>query len=186
MFYILVALLISVLIYGPHLWVRVVLSRYSREIPGLPGTGGELAQHLLNRFQFDTVKVEQSEPDNNHYSPTDNAVRLSPDVYNGKSLTAIAVAAHEVGHAIQFNREEPVSQLRARYLGGAQKIQRAGAIVLMLVPLILAIIHIPHLTLITLVIGVITMLASSAVTSLLQRTQALTIRYLSKSDLLQL
>ena len=108
MFYILVALLVSVLIYGPHLWVRVVLSRYSTEIPGLPGTGGELAWHLLNRFQFDTVKVEQSEPDNNHYSPSDNAVRLSPDVYNGKSLTAVAVAAHEVGHAIQFNREEPV------------------------------------------------------------------------------
>lgn len=160
--YILLVIIFSVLIYGPQLWVQIVLSRHNKELLTLLGTGGELAKHLLNRFQFEAVKLEITEPDNDHYSPVDNAVRLSPEVFDGRSLTAVAVAAHEVGHAIQFNRREPVSQLRDRYLGSAHNIQRIGAGIIMAAPVILGIVHIPHAMLITLVIGIITMLASVA------------------------
>jgi len=160
MLYGLIGVFLLFLIYGPQLWVRYVLSRHSKIIENIPGTGRELAEHLLAQFQLSEVKVELTDKAGDHYSPVDNAVRLSPDVYGGKSLTAIAVAAHEVGHAIQFNRKEPVSFLRERYLAKAHFIQRAGVYLLMLLPAIGAIVRIPHIVLLTGGIGLATMLIS--------------------------
>ncbi|MFC1685115.1 zinc metallopeptidase [Pseudomonadota bacterium] len=160
MLYAIAAIGLILLIYAPNLWVRYTLKRYSRAINEMPGTGGELATHLVKRFGLEGVKVETTEPMKDHFHPGDNAVRLSPDIFNGKSLTAVAVAAHEVGHAIQFNREEPVSQLRGRYLNKAYMIQRVGAGILMLIPVITIIFRVPHAALLTAAIGIITMLAS--------------------------
>ncbi len=160
MLYILAALFIILLIFGPQLWVKYVLKKHHKTLSGMPGTGSELATHLLKRFEMESVKVELADEDEDHYSPADNAVRLSPEVYNGKSLTAVAVAAHEVGHAIQFNRKEPVSYLRDRFLGKAHRIQQVGIFILMAMPVIGAVTRIPHLALFTVLVGVFTMLAS--------------------------
>ena len=43
-------------VFLPTLWVRWVMQRYAREVPNLPGTGGELAKHLIQRFELDGVK----------------------------------------------------------------------------------------------------------------------------------
>ena len=158
--YAITAILLLLLIYAPNLWVRYTLRRHSKTIDNMPGTGGELATHLVERFKLDGVTVETTDPDEDHYDTSDNAVRLSPEVFNGKSLTAIAVAAHEVGHAIQLNHEEEVSKLRDRYLSKAHTIQRCGAGILMAIPAITLIFHLPHAALLTAFIGVITMLAS--------------------------
>ena len=147
-------------VLGPNLWVKYVLKKYHRSLPGMPGTGGELAVHLLKKYELDHVTVEKSLPNQDHYSPNDNAVRLSPEVFDGKSLTAVAVAAHEVGHAIQFNRKEPVSLLRDKYLGSADLVHKFGIYLLMAMPVIGGIFMVPHLALLTAVIGIVTMLAS--------------------------
>jgi len=160
MIFLVLMMLFIGIVYFPQFWVRYVLRKYSTPLDGMPGTGGELAQHLLSRFGLDDVVLEQSTPHNDHYSPAENTVRLSPDVYNGKSLTAIAVAAHEVGHAIQFNRKEPVSYLRERYLGKALYIKKIGVFALMALPLIGIVVRAPQLMLVTMVIGVITMFVS--------------------------
>lgn len=165
MLYLLAILFIIAIFYAPRFWVQFVLKKHSTELAYLEGTGGELAVHLLKRFDLGNVKVEETEPDHDHYDPKDNAVRLSPEVFKGKSLTAVAVAAHEVGHAIQFNRREPVSQLRERYLGHAVQVHRIGIAILMLSPVALAIFHVPHAVLFSVLIGVITMLASVAMYS---------------------
>ncbi len=162
MFYIILSLILILMILGPQWWVRYVLSHYGRELPEARGTGGELAEHLLSSFKLENVAVESAPQDQDHYSPEDNVVRLSPTILQGKSLTAIAVAAHEVGHAIQFNRQEKVCQLRQRYLGKALRIQRIGAGFLMVSPIILAVLRVPHIMLITIIVGVITMLSSVA------------------------
>lgn len=160
MLYLIAVLLLLLLIFGPNLWVRYVLRKHHRPLPGMPGTGGELARHLLDVYELDSVKVEQSSKDDDHYSPAENAVRLSPEVYQGKSLSAVAVAAHEVGHAIQFNRREPVSRLREKYLAKAHLIQHWGIYILMGLPLVGVIFRVPHLALITVLVGILTMLAS--------------------------
>ena len=160
MLFILAIIIVLLLICAPHWWVKYVLKKHHRHLPGMPGTGGELAAHLLKQYQLEDVVLEKAEADDNHYSPADNAVRLSPDIYDGKSLSAVAVAAHEVGHAIQFNRKEPVSFLRSKYLGPASKLQRIGISMLMVMPIVGGIIKLPILSLITIIIGVFTMLLS--------------------------
>ena len=95
-----VLLVVLALVFGPMLWVRFVMRTYATEIPGMPGTGGELANHLLERFKLKDVSVEVS-PLGDHYNPVERKVGLSEENYNSKSLTAVAVAAHEVGHALQ-------------------------------------------------------------------------------------
>lgn len=160
MLYIIVAVLVLGLVCGPHLWVKYVLKKHHRHLAQMPGTGGELAEHLVSEYQLENVKVEQAGPNENHYSPADNAVRLSPDIYTGKSLTAVAVAAHEVGHAIQFNRKEPVSFLRTHYLGKAHRLQQLGVFFMMALPAVIAIFKLPQFAVLTVVIGIVTMLIS--------------------------
>ena len=121
---------------GPQLWIRWVFFRYKTDLPNLPGTGAELARHLLNRFEITTVVVEESMPGRDHFDSATAAIRLSPDNYHGKSLTAIAVAAHEVGHAIQWHRKEEIFRLRSRFIPLALKLQRIGFALLSLSPII--------------------------------------------------
>ena len=151
---------IALLVYGPFLWVKFVLWRHSKEMAQMPGTGGELARHLVERFELDGVQVVKGQPDKDHYNPAVKIVSLSPRVFDGKSLTAVAVAAHEVGHAIQFVRNEPISQLRAKYLGKAFAIKRFGTGILIVFPVITLIFKMPYIMLLGIAVGVITMLAS--------------------------
>jgi Zn-dependent membrane protease YugP len=160
MFYLIVILALLLIIFGPSWWVAYILKRHHKPLPDMPGTGGELATHLLQQYELDDVVVEESVENGDHYSPSDNAVRLSSEVFNGKSLSAVAVAAHEVGHAIQFNRKEPVSLLRDKYLKKAHVVQQGGIYILMLMPVVGIVFRIPHLMLFNVGIGVLTMLAS--------------------------
>lgn len=161
MIFALLGLLLLVAIYAPSVWVRFVMDRYSKEDPTIRGTGGELAIHLIDRFQLEGVKVEETKPQNDHFDPSSNTVRLSPDNFNGRSLTAIAVAAHEVGHAIQFNRKEAISELRGQYIPKAVLINKIGIGIVMLMPVVGLITRIPHAAIITAVAGVLAMLVSA-------------------------
>ncbi len=65
-------------------------------------SGKEIAEKMLrdnNIFDVRIVSVEGQLTD--HYNPSDKTVNLSPDVYQGRSVSAAAVAAHECGHAVQ-------------------------------------------------------------------------------------
>lgn len=92
--------LLAGLIFGPMLWVRWVMGRHAADRPDLPGTGGELARHLLDQAGLRHVAVEATDQ-GDHYDPAAPAVRLSKDHLDGRSVTAVAVAAHEVAHAVQ-------------------------------------------------------------------------------------
>lgn len=97
---ILLLLIVALVMVGPQLWTRRVFAKHSTPRPDFPGTGGELARHLLNRFDLHHVTVEPTQL-GDHYDPINKTVRLTPAILDGKSLTAITIAAHEVGHAIQ-------------------------------------------------------------------------------------
>lgn len=146
----------------PQLWVRYVMRKHSREIPDMPGTGGELAQHLLQRFAMPNVRVEQGEVGQDHYSPAEKVVRLSPSNYSGKSLTAVAVAAHEVGHAIQFDRQEPLSKLRGKYLPVSIRLGRIGAYMLIALPVATLVLKTPMAVVGFLALSVVFQLAGAA------------------------
>jgi len=131
------------LVYLPQLWVRRVMKKHQRDQDSMPGTGGELATHLLKRFGMDEYQVEETQPWQDHFSPTDKTVRLSPNNFNGKSLTAIAVATHEVGHAIQHHKQETVFRLRARYIPLAKMFEQTGLWMLRLLPILIIVLKVP-------------------------------------------
>lgn len=65
-------------------------------------TGEQVARQILNDNGLYHVPVEQVAGSlSDHYDPRVTTVRLSPEVYSGRSIASVSVAAHEVGHAIQ-------------------------------------------------------------------------------------
>jgi Zn-dependent membrane protease YugP len=67
-------------------------------------TGATVARQILDRNGLSDVQVQVSQNGllSDHFDPRTNIVNLSPKVYNEDSIASVAVAAHEVGHAIQF------------------------------------------------------------------------------------
>ena len=128
-------LIVIALIFGPTLWVKFVMRRYSSEKPEMPGTGGELAKHLIERFSLNDVKVEVTEL-GDHYDPIEKKVRLSKENYESKSLTAIAIAAHEVGHAIQDQQGDRRLAIRTKMVPIIDKVARLSAVIISLSPVI--------------------------------------------------
>ena len=128
-------LTVIALIFGPTLWVKFVMRKYSSEKPEMPGTGGELAKHLIERFSLNDVKVEVTEL-GDHYDPIEKKVRLSKENYESKSLTAIAIAAHEVGHAIQDQQGDKRLAVRTKMVPVIDKVARLSAVIISLSPVI--------------------------------------------------
>jgi hypothetical protein len=83
-------------------YVRSTFRRYS-EVPLQRGvSGAEAAAVVLQQAGVHDVRIELvSGSLTDHYDPAEKVLRLSPDVYGGRSVSAAGVAAHEAGHAIQ-------------------------------------------------------------------------------------
>ncbi len=124
-----------VLVFGPTLWVRWVMVRHGEELPNMPGTGGELAEHLVSSLGLSGVGVEVTEF-GDHYDPLERKVRLTEDKFNGKSLTAIAVAAHEVGHAMQHHQGDVRLLVRTKLVPLADRVARVGSAFMWAAPVI--------------------------------------------------
>ena len=77
--------------------------RKASEIPARAGiTGAQAAMEVLRRGGVTGVGIERAQGFlSDHYDPRHKVLRLSPDVYSGRSLAAMGIAAHEAGHAIQ-------------------------------------------------------------------------------------
>jgi len=135
---ILVVLLLSSL---PTLWIKFQLNRYSKHRDDINGTGGELAQHLVEKLSLKDVKVLSGESD--YYSPDEKAVYLSPSIYNGQSIAAVAVATHEVGHAIQHENNEKLFLLRQSLAPAALTFQKLAILIIYLMPVVTFLIKAP-------------------------------------------
>jgi Zn-dependent membrane protease YugP len=90
------------LVFLPQLWVKNTYNAFS-EVPSARGlTGAEVARAMLQEHGIANVTVEAVPGElSDHYDPSHHAVRLSEANYYGRSIAGVAVAAHEVGHAIQ-------------------------------------------------------------------------------------
>lgn len=90
------------LVFLPQWWVKHTISQYEKVDTAAGMRGVDVARDILERQNIRDVDVEQSEGFlSDHYDPGAKKVRLSPEIYNGRSISSVAVAAHEVGHAIQ-------------------------------------------------------------------------------------
>ncbi len=67
-----------------------------------PLSGAAAARHILDSAGLREVQIEQIPGQlSDHYDPRDKVLRLSPEVYQGRTLAAVGIAAHESGHALQ-------------------------------------------------------------------------------------
>lgn len=159
MIWLILGIVVLLALVLPGVWVRHVLNKYSEPADRYRarGSGAELARHLLDRFELQHVKVEATDK-GDHYAPTDTAVRLSTDNYGGYSLTAITVAAHEVGHALQHARGEALFNARQKIVGYAAMGEAAARVMIIGAPIIIALTRLPQLGFAMLVLGVAAML----------------------------
>lgn len=163
MHFIPLTLLVLAVVFGPQLWASYTFRRYSEPMARIPGSGGELAVHLLQRFGMDGVKVERSEQEGDHYDPFRKVVCLSAANHDDNSLTAVAVAAHEVGHAIQHHRGEAILAWRTRLAMLALVVQKIGAAAMLAMPLVMLLSRAPVSGLFLAGIGVSSMLLATLV-----------------------
>jgi Zn-dependent membrane protease YugP len=156
------SLIVLAIVFGPQWWVRHVLKHHGAERPDLPGTGAELARHLLDEAGLQQVKVEETDL-GDHYDPDALAVRLLPEHHGGRSIAAVAVAAHEVSHAVQHARGDAAFARRYSLVKGVHWITRIASAILILAPIVFAFVHVPILFVLQLAAGLLLMAISVAV-----------------------
>jgi Zn-dependent membrane protease YugP len=95
-------------------WLRKTVAR-GMAVDGHTGmTGGQIARQILDRNGLGEVPVEAAPggPLSDHYDPRSRSVHLSQGVFDGAAVASVAIAAHEVGHAIQH--QHAYAPFRAR------------------------------------------------------------------------
>lgn len=152
-------LLIMLIVMGflalmPQFWVKSVIRRHSGERLDFPGTGGEFARHILDEMGLQSVGVEETDL-GDHYDPEVAIVRLLPQHYNGRSLSAVVIAAHEVGHAMQDATGYRPLKARTKLAKQAVNIERFGSIVMLASPLMMLIAKTPHILVFELLAGML-------------------------------
>jgi len=112
--YIMLALFGLVLTGLPQLWVKNTYKKFT-QVPVVSGiSGADVARKILAENNIDNVTVEPTQGElSDHYDPSQKIVRLSQDIYYGKSVSALGIAAHEVGHAIQDHKGYLPMKIRA-------------------------------------------------------------------------
>ncbi len=146
-------LLLIIIVFFPQFWVKRVIKRYSQNIDEMPGTGGELAKHLIDRFELEDVSVEQTENGNDHYDPESKTIRLSETNHEGKSFAAITIAAHEFGHALQHHTHYQPLLLRTKLATTAAIAEKIASFILISLPFTVILVKLPAVSMVMLLAG---------------------------------
>ncbi|MFC7392648.1 zinc metallopeptidase [Scopulibacillus cellulosilyticus] len=93
--------------------VRNAYSKYSEVANSTGMTGAQVARQILDHNGLYNIEIEEVPGTlSDHYDPRDKVVRLSSDIYHGNTIAGTAVAAHEVGHAIQDDKDYAPLRMR--------------------------------------------------------------------------
>lgn len=118
---------------GASAWVRIAVNKYSKVPIGRGMTGRAVAQAILDVEGIRDVKIEMTPSRlGDHYDPRTKTLRLSPDHYDGRSIAAAGIAAHEVGHAIQHKDGYAPMRLRQTMVPVANIGTNLGVILVMI------------------------------------------------------
>jgi uncharacterized protein len=96
-------------------WLKRTVARNQAQPVATGLTGAQVARRILDRNGLTEVPIERSAggPLSDHYDPRSRSVHLSHEVHDGADVTGVAVAAHEVGHAIQHAKAYAPMQIRS-------------------------------------------------------------------------
>lgn len=130
-------LFVSILFIGISLLVSMILKSKFAKYAKIPLSGGltgkQIAEKMLRENGIYDVQVTASQGFlSDHYNPINKTVNLSPDVFNGTSISAAAVAAHECGHAVQHATAYAWLMMRSRLVPVVQVTSNVVNIILMI------------------------------------------------------
>ena len=135
MFYFAIFLFLSIL---PMIWLNYIFSKNDKILVNMPFNGLQFGQMVLNERGLNGVKIEKS-LSVDHYDLNEKKVKVSEDRLSRKSLTAISIVCHEIGHAIQHHEKyKPLEQRTNLVKNTAWITQLGGAILMIGIPTILA------------------------------------------------
>lgn len=96
-------------------------------------TGAEAARRVLEKNGLTNIYVVETKGNlTDHYDPTRKVVKLSTDIYNGQTIAAISVAAHECGHAIQDKVGYNFMRIRSALVPFVNLVNKLGYFVLII------------------------------------------------------
>lgn len=109
-----IGILVLIVSFAVSATLKSKFNKYS-QIPLASGiSGAEAAARMLRDHGISDVRIISTEGKlTDHYNPGDKTVNLSEDVYYGRNAAAVAVAAHEVGHAVQHARAYSFLEFRS-------------------------------------------------------------------------
>ena len=161
-------ILMMVLTFGAQMYLRSTFGTWSKRPNASGMTGRDVADAILRKHGLSAdVAIEPVKGQlTDHYDPTKKVVRLSEPNYGRASVAAMAVAAHEVGHAIQHADGYKPLMWRTRLVKSLARLQRLGVILIALMPVAILALRLPRAGVILLIVGLAT-LASGIVVHLM-------------------
>ena len=131
--YFLIALPALILGFWAQIKVQSAFKKYSRVRNYTGATGAQVARHILDENNLQNVQIQQgSGVLSDYYDPRSKILKLSPAVYQGSTIAAAGVAAHEAGHAIQHQAGYAPMQLRSLMVPSVQIGSWLGPIIFMI------------------------------------------------------
>lgn len=117
---------------GAQAYVNHKLKQYS-QVPNASGmTGAQAAMQMLQYYGIGNVSVRQGGPGQDFFDPRTNSITLSPEAYNGRSVTSTATACHEVGHACQYATDYTPMRVRSAIVPIANAASNAWIFILII------------------------------------------------------
>lgn len=155
--------LVSLVFLGISFLVSAVLKNKFKKYSKVPLSNGmsgkEIAEKMLRENAIYDVKVTSVEGFlSDHYNPVNKTVNLSPEVYNGTSVSAAAVAAHECGHAVQHATAYGPLMFRSKMVPAVQLSSMLVNWILMAGMIVLATTKSPTVLLIGIIVMAVTVL----------------------------
>ena len=124
--------LVLIIPVAAHFYVWSTYSKYKQVANSKAMCGQEIARNILDENGLENVHVVEVRGNlSDHYDPNQKVVRLSTEVFHGESVAALAVAAHECGHAIQDKENYTFMRIRASLVHVVNLVTYSALIVLL-------------------------------------------------------
>ena len=156
--YLIIFLILST---APVIWLNYVFHKNDQILINMPFTGLEFGKLILKDYGLTEVKIEKS-LSVDHYDLLEKKVKVTQERLSKKSLTAISIVCHEIGHAIQHKEKYKALEQRTSLVRNTAWVSQIGSSILLIgIPTILATGYYPLikvcllLALISLLIGII-------------------------------
>ena len=116
---------------GAQWYVNHKLKTYSHVANSTGLTGAEAARQMLSYYGISNVQVFRGGPGQDYFDPRSNSVSLSPEAFDGRTITATATACHEVGHACQYAQDYTPMKIRGAIVPAVNLASNAWIFLLM-------------------------------------------------------